>query len=131
MTILTEVQTAYGVLHDWLGEGGEPVDWRIAEHRASICATSGPGGSPCPMNVAPKWWEHAKEKAADYIREHLEVKHRSQIGTTKDSHLHMCRACGCCLPLKVHVPISHIIRHTSEETIARFPSNCWIPTELK
>lgn len=113
-----------GVLKEWLGEGGAAVDRRIAEHRATICRE-------CPENRHPKWWEHTKHAIAEVIRMHLEVKNRTHIAVEDETNLHMCRVCGCCIPLKIHVPLKHILANTEPEMLAKFPLACWIPNETK
>lgn len=111
-----------GLQKDWLGEGGKPVSKFQATERAFIC-------SICPENQYPKWWEHSKQAIATMMRKHLEYKNQASISTERDADLHMCKVCGCCLPLKVHVPMKHIMAHTDAETLARFPENCWIARE--
>lgn len=127
MNLIEELKLdASGVMlfKDWLGEGGKPVDTQLSQARANICET-------CTENVSPRWWEHAKLKVAEIIRTQLEFKQRAHIGVLNEESLHMCRACGCCAMLKVHVPIEHIKNHTSEATLKRFPPWCWILKELK
>lgn len=124
MSVVYEIQSATGILKDWLGEGGVPVDRRIAEHRAEICRQ-------CPQNRHGKWWETAKHSIAEVVRSHIEVKNHMKIGVSDESRLEMCNICGCSLPLKIHVPLKHIFEHTKPEMLARFPQNCWIPNESK
>lgn len=111
------------VLADWLGEGGRPVPDYMANERAQSCVG-------CTMNRAPKWWETAKDLAAQTIRLELEARHTMKISSPFDESLGMCAACGCCMRLKIHVPISHIRDHTTPETLAKFPSHCWQRHEL-
>lgn len=120
MSLVSEAASATGILRDWLGEGGVPVDRRIAEHRAEICRQ-------CPQNRHPLWWEISKQAIAETMRMTLEVKNGKLIYVDDESDLHMCRVCGCCLPLKVHVPLKHILDNTNPEMLAKFPDNCWIP----
>jgi hypothetical protein len=117
-------QTAQGVaiLKDWLGGGGEPVPRVIAEHRSSFCLQ-------CPHNVAPKWWDKAKEAVAENIRQHLEVKNQVGLTLSNEDRLHMCRKCGCCLTLKLHVPFEHIHAHTSQKVYDSLPVFCWMLAE--
>ncbi len=112
------------LLKDWLGEGGEPVPRTQASDRAWICDT-------CPNNQFPNWWEKVKEAVAAVIRRQLEIKHEAGLRVEAEDRLHLCKQCGCCLKLKVHVPINHIMAHTNKETFYLFPDWCWIVKETK
>lgn len=132
MSALDEIKRdAEGIalLVDWLGDGGKPVTAAQSEHRASVCTTLDLG-QPCQLNVEPNWWDRMKNAVAETIRKELAIKRRLNYSTSRDSSLHMCKACGCCLPLKVHVPPKHIRAHTSPEVEAKFPPGCWIKKEL-
>lgn len=111
------------ILKEWLGDGGEPVAPIHAELRAAIC-------SVCPENRGGNWWDKFKNQIARTIRKHLEFKHRVGLSVSTEANLHMCRACGCALPLKVWVPVKHLKTHVSEKTISKMPSFCWIKKEL-
>lgn len=115
---------AIPLLYDWLGKGGSPVDSSLSESRASVCRT-------CEHNVEPGWWEKAKFAVAEVIRKELEIKNRMEIKVSCESELHMCRICGCCNPLKVHVPIEHVKEHTPAVIMQKFPPWCWIVKELE
>ena len=120
--MIQEALDFIGIHKDWLGEGGEPVSKGQSTERAFTC-------SICPQNRHPKWWEQSKQAIASVMRKHLEYKNHISISTDHDDDLHMCKVCGCCLPLKVHVPLKHILAHTNSETLAQFPENCWIARE--
>ena len=122
--------TGTAVLRDWLGEGGSPVGQVQANRRAMACC-AGNGGSPCPNNVAPNWWEeHVKDPIAEVIRKQLEIKNKIKLTTKHDDKLAMCSACGCNLSLKVQVPIEHIKRHTPRAVIDKLTAYCWLREEL-
>ncbi len=112
------------LLKDWLGEGGEPVERGLANSRADIC-------DRCPHNKYPNFWEKLKESVVGVIRGQLEIKNDAKITTDAEPRLHLCEHCGCCLKLKVHVPLTHIMAHTDKETFYLFPSWCWIRLETK
>jgi len=113
------------VLLNWLGAGGKPVDKQIAEERAAICIT-------CPKNVALRWWEAmTKDPIAEAMRVALEVKHGMVISTSKDEQLGVCQICGCCLPLKVHVPMEHIKDVLKDNSFSDAPDYCWIKKGLQ
>lgn len=127
---LKQTATGIAILKDWLGDGGIPVALEVAERRANVC-TAGNNGQPCPMNVEPRWWEKSKLGVAEVIRNHLEVKNEMNLRVSSEDSLHMCRACGCALPLKVHVPIEHIKEHSNPEANQRFVPYCWITKEIE
>jgi hypothetical protein len=133
MSVLDEIRNdinGAAILNDWLGAGGHPVSQETSDHRSLACVR-GNNGEICRENVAPKWWETAKGKIADAIRSQLELKNKLRMTTPLESHLSMCRVCGCCLPLKVFVPIQHIKAHTPSEMLARYPSFCWQRKEME
>lgn len=87
MSLKTQIQhTLSGIaaLQDWLGDNGEPVHQMVAELRSNPCL-EGNNGEPCPMNKAPKWWERAKEKAAEWIRKELELKNNMRLEVDRKS----------------------------------------------
>src|SRR5262249_27257680 len=100
-------------LTDWLGDGS-PVSEMVAEARSCRCIV-GNDGNPCPLNRSPKWWEFAKTIASEWIRAELELKNHMKLRVQREDDLHMCAACGCCLPLKVWTPIEHIKNHLPKE----------------
>lgn len=112
------------ILADWLGAGGGPVDNALAESRAAICRS-------CPENSHPRWWESHNNAIALAMREMLELKNEIGYSVSQEDKLHLCRACGCCLKLKVHVPIEHIKAHTLPDAVDKYPDHCWIRNELK
>ena len=130
MSVVTQIilelrQTTQGakVLNDWLGEGGFPVSQSQAEARAFICKT-------CPLNVHPNWWnKFFKNPIAKAMRQHLVVKNHIGLQVTGEDALHVCRPCGCALPLKVFVPIKHIQAHHKPEHT--YDPRCWIPSEME
>lgn len=117
------------LIKDWLGEGGEPVSQMKADHRAFTCAF-GNNGFPCPENKEPGWWDRVKSVIANWIRAELELKNHLNMRVASEDAVHMCRACGCCLKLKVWTPISYIKTHMPPEKIAKTTSYCWIRKEI-
>lgn len=110
---------------EWFGDGGQPVQLSLAMHRAEVCML-------CVENRAPGWWDkHFKDPIAQTIREHLAAKNQVGLSVPQEDRLHMCRACGCCLKLKVHVPIKHIKAHFKPENHHKYPAFCWIINEMK
>lgn len=132
MKLLEELRkdaTGLALLDDWLGAGGFPVEQSLAERRAATCI-SGDDWKPCPFNRGGKWWEKAKDAIAAVIRLQLRFKTELTLHVACEDQLQMCQRCGCCLKLKVHVPIEHIRAHTPPETVEQYPDFCWIRREL-
>lgn len=123
MNPLSELVTGGWILRDWLGKKGIPVAKELAESRAMICVS-------CPKNVEPNWWDRVLNRIALMIRHQLELKHEMGLWVSKEGDINMCQACGCCLRLKVHVPLEHIKDHTSDEVLRAMPDFCWIRKEL-
>lgn len=119
---LKRVAAGVGVLLDWLGSGGKPVDQAVAEHRANVCVS-------CPKNDGGPWTSYFTGKVADKIKTQLQMKHDLALRTTQDEKLTVCSACDCPLQLKVHTPLVHILAHTTDEVKKRLHPNCWITAE--
>lgn len=113
------VAAGVGVLLDWLGSGGKPVEQSLADSRAPICAT-------CPKNDGGDWLSYFTKPIADKIRTQLEIRGDLQLRTPYDEKLTVCSACDCPLKLKVWVPMDHILSHTSEDTKTKLDPRCWI-----
>jgi hypothetical protein len=127
MNLLAEIrETKQGIetLSDWLGKGLMHVSQETADHRSLSCIQSDTG-EPCPHNKAPHWWECHKGAIADAIKAQIEIKEKIRLKTTFDDSLHMCAICGCCLKLKVWVPIDTVADHTAPDHMQKYPSFCW------
>lgn len=135
MNPLTEIQndiSGMAALADWLGDNGEPVHSMVATIRASHCVEAN-NGDPCPLNKVRNWWnliENAKNLAAMWIRKELEIKNHMNLKVPQEDRLHMCGACGCCLPLKVWAPRAYVRAHTTQKQLSKMPDYCWIKKEL-
>jgi len=113
------VAAGVGVLLDWLGSGGKPVEQTLADSRAAICAG-------CPKNDGGDFTAFFTKPIADKIRTQLEICGDMQLRTPNDDKLTVCSACDCPLKLKVWVPLDHILAHTSEDTKTKLDPRCWI-----
>jgi hypothetical protein len=124
--LLTEIQndiSGLNLLHDWLGSG-DPVHPMVSSYRAKIC-------EPCVENIQPGWWDtHIKMPVARTIKAELELKSGMKISVPNEAALGMCRICGCCNALAVHVPLARLKEHTSQKLLARFPDHCWKKREI-
>lgn len=120
------VRAAAGVkiLLDWLGEGARPVDTVLAQQRAKVCVS-------CPQNQQGDFFQRIEAGVAASIRKTVEIKNSMKLRTTVDHQLHTCQACDCHTPLKVWVPIKHILDHDREEIRAKLAPACWILEEAK
>ena len=112
------------VMLDWLGSGLKPVDAPVAEARAQICAK-------CPQNQEGNFFQRIEGAVAARIKKTVELKNSMKLQTTVDDKLHSCMACDCWNPLKVFVPIDHILAHDSEEVRKKLDPGCWILAESK
>ena len=110
------------ILEDWLGEGGVPVPREQAESRAATCVA-------CPKNWEGDWWTLVSREVVHVVLERKRAKEAMKLETSRDVQLHFCRVCLCDLPTKVHVPMKHIAKHTSEDVWKDLPSNCWMLRE--
>jgi hypothetical protein len=115
--------TGLKILHEWLGDGGNPVSHSQATWRGENCVD-------CPFNCKESYMGIFKQGAAAAIKQHLEVKHSSDLTTMFDDDLHLCTACSCILPLKVWVPFAVIRAHTSDKSFDKLPRRCWQIKEL-
>ena len=102
----------------WRGAGGEVVPQEEAERRAAICAA-------CFLNDN----EHGigyffVSSVAASIQHEIERKNDIKLRTARDSELGVCKACFCCLRLKVFTPMEYITRHMSKSVT--LPPRCWI-----
>jgi hypothetical protein len=122
--------TGLRVIHDWLGDGLQPVSQETANRRSFSCL-EGNDGKECPHLHAPRWWETYKTPIADAIKRQLEKKADMKLTSRMDEHPRNCGVCGCCMPLKVWVPTKHIAAHTSDETVKKFPAYCFQRIELE
>jgi hypothetical protein len=70
------------ILTQWLGDGGVPVPRKLAEYRASICAT-------CPKNQTGYKLE---KSVAEAIIEQEEVRHNMSLTLPDETKLETCDA---------------------------------------
>lgn len=116
MNALKAATRFYKLRSSWLGDGGEPVSIELAEKRTQICST-------CPFNnpSRPIW-----EALTSTISKQLRLKMDMNLHVRGESNVHICDKCGCYLPLKVLVPIKHVIDTTDMHDL---PCWCWCSSE--
>jgi len=110
------------IMVEWLGSGAVPVPIAIAQKRANVCLK-------CDHN---KNGHSILKLTADTVRaiaEQMQAKDSMKLRVNGEEDLHSCEVCECPLPLKVHVPLKHILEHTEEETLNDLPTHCWMLTE--
>lgn len=121
---LVSVAVGAKILVEWLGEGGNPVDQSLAEHRASICAG-------CNQNGPGDWLSVFTAPVANQIKKQIALKRGLRLETGHDKQLGLCMACSCPLPLKVFTPLKHINNHMTDAVkveLEKVP-HCWILKE--
>jgi hypothetical protein len=114
-------KSAAGVraIAEWLGGGLRPVEKLKAENRGGTCAT-------CPLNQLGNFWQKLDAAAAKQIKDLVEAKNDMQLATPIDDKLHSCTACDCWVPLKIWVPLKHVMNNTSREVRSKLDPGCWI-----
>lgn len=119
--VATARQVGAGVrlVADWLGDDLVPVHIELAEKRATVCAV-------CPQNGDPNLLERLTGKAAEELRQLIEVKQGMELKTSQDDKLETCKPCGCYLKLKVWAQLDHVLKHTAPELMAKLDPFCWI-----
>lgn len=122
--IVSRAKVGIAVLSDWLGAGMKPVDSSLSESRAKVCVS-------CPLNSLGDFWTRIAASAASKIKAGVNIKNSMKLTTSQDDNLHSCQACSCWIPLKVHVPIQHIVEHDNEEIRKNLHPSCWILEEAK
>ena len=118
------------ILSRWLGDGAKPVDPAVSQARADVCLHA-EGGNPCPHNQ-PGF--KPIERIAEVIREQSEEKTKLNLSVQGEENLHTCAVCWCSLPLKVHVPLDHILSGTPAPMLEKFKREqpkCWIVAEAE
>lgn len=116
---IRNVAAGVGVLLEWLGSGGKPVEQSLADSRAAICVG-------CPKNGQGGILSYFTKAAADTIRIQMEIRGDLQLKTPHDEKLGVCEACLCPLRLKVFTPIEHVLAHTSNDVKTQLVPQCWI-----
>lgn len=104
---------------DFEESGDSPVANELATQRAEVCAT-------CPKNETGDLTRFFTIPAATRIKAQLERAHAMKLTTALDDKLNICGACLCPLKLKVHFPLSFIVKHMSNEVRAQLDLRCWI-----
>jgi hypothetical protein len=109
----------------WEQSGEAPVDAGVSQQRASVCAI-------CPKNESGDLSRWFTVPAATLIKKQIERLHNLSLTTSFDAQLGVCGACLCPLKLKVHTPLSFILKFMSDEVKAALQKEnprCWILRE--
>jgi hypothetical protein len=119
------VSAGADTLNEWEDSGEPPVAAGVSQHRASVCAI-------CPQNEKGDLSRWFTLPLAAFIKRKIEWIHKLKLVTSYDDQLGVCGACLCPLKLKVHTPISFVLKHMSEDVkTALQPQNprCWVLKE--
>lgn len=122
MSGLKRAAQGTGVVLAWLGSGAVPVAQELAEKRAATCMA-------CSMNQPGDWYTTAP---AEILKKSVEAwktmtgKTDFKFENSQGDKLKSCQVCRCLLPLKIFVPLEHIIAKTPEEVMGELPKTCWI-----
>jgi hypothetical protein len=119
---LSRVAAGGKTLVEWLASGAEAVPSELSEARAAVCAT-------CPFNEPGNLSNFFTRATSEAIREALNQRREWKLQTSRDQDLGVCSACLCPLALKLHLPISRILKGLDAETKAALAPACWIKLE--
>lgn len=109
---------------EWILSKEDAVPADVANARAAVCAT-------CPMNESGDWTSFFTVPISEAIRAAMAQRKGWELSTPYDDKLHVCSACLCPLPLKMHMPIDRILSRLPEESKAALHPECWIKKEGK
>lgn len=126
---IKDAQRAYELKKSWLGDGGHPVPATQSQARADVCI-KGCDGQKCPKNVIKPIQELFTGPIALTVLRQIEYKNQLKLRVEGEKSLHVCDVCNCVLRLLLHVPIEFIKETKDAETLAKYPSYCWIPKEI-
>lgn len=116
---ISQLAQGGGILVGWVRAGGIPVEHDLAEKRASICVA-------CPNNSKSPLTDWFTVPLSQKIAKELEERKDLNLTTSQDANLHTCSACLCPLPLKLHLPLDHILKDMKPEMKAKLHESCWI-----
>lgn len=102
-------------IDDWIASGGMLVGFEQATNRKEICLK-------CPKNKSGGFWDLVARTLAKQI---------PLPGRPENRRLKICQVCHCALRVKVQIPLTSILLHTTEDELKSFPDNCWIVKELQ
>ena len=113
-----------GMIRDlWLGDSLKPVSPELSEKRAQVCVV-------CPRHDGDKEFiDKLTAEAAKGVRALMQAKYDMELKTSVDDKLGMCRACGCVLPLKVHVSLEVAKKKLKPGDFEQLHETCWIRHE--
>jgi len=118
---IKHIPNGAAILVDWLGDGAFPVESEIAQRRADICLN-------CPNNADGN---PLVEAVANHIKTTVELKNGLKLRVNGEKSLKTCSVCECKLSLKIWTPLKHILKHTPQTELDKFPAHCWIHAESK
>jgi hypothetical protein len=117
-----QVSVGAKTILDFETSGEPPVSNELATKRAEVCAG-------CPQNETGDLSRFFTVPAAALIKSQLERAHEMKLTTEFDSRLNICGACLCPLKMKIHFPLSFILKHMADDVKAKLDARCWITKE--
>jgi len=111
-------------LVSWADDGAPTVLVTTANMRAEVCVA-------CPLNGKGGLETYFTVPAQNAIKAQLERKRTMKLETPLDDRLGVCTACDCPLPLKIWLPLDHILAKMPAESKAALHPDCWILSEEK
>jgi len=113
-----------GVWMDFIGEGGVPVDAKLAAERAHICST-------CTHNKQGGLKNWFIQKVVEETTQLFGILQDLDVKTPHDDKLGVCELCSCPIRGKVQVPISHIRKHLTADVKEKLGAvkHCWVINE--
>lgn len=124
MSKASQLGGGLAVVVDWIKSGAEAVEPALANKRAEVCVA-------CPLNSKGDFTSIFTVPVSNAIRKALNERKSMNLSTAFDEKLRVCTACGCPLPLKIHLPIARIISRLPAESKAALHPSCWITSEAK
>lgn len=121
-TTFAQIVQATATLIDFALHGRVVVDNQEVIRRGTICATGGPNGQPCPMNVDDASCKPCNSEGLKAVVSRIVVN--GEVPT--DKLLKHCSVCGCTLRAKTRIPIEILHRHMSKKQNDDFPAYCWV-----
>lgn len=137
--VVSKMAGGFGVIVDFIGEGGNPVSPELATQRAAVCATprilpDGTKTERCPFNDQGDWTRYFTVPVSETIRKQLAKRIERGLSTRYDRELNVCEICSCPLKLKVHVPQDYIDQRMPaavKKDLQESAPWCWIIASQK
>lgn len=121
MSLLSKYANGALTIMDWLGDGGVPVQVKLAQQRADVCLACDHNKRSLPMAVLIR----ATSESAKAL---IAIKNQEQLRVNGEKRLGQCEQCECWMSLKIWTPIEHLAQYAGDEPM---PPHCWQRIELE